>query len=61
MPTVELTDEDLENGTIGILNLLNKSGMVPSNSEARRAVQQGVLPLMVKKLLTFMHRLTAGN
>lgn len=41
MPTVELTAEDLEQGAIGILNLLTKSGMVSSNSEARRAVQQG--------------------
>lgn len=41
MPTVELTADDLDNGSIGILNLLTKSGMVPSNSEARRAVQQG--------------------
>lgn len=41
MPTVELTDADFENGSIGILNLLSKSGLVPSNSEARRAVQQG--------------------
>ena len=41
MPTVELTSEDLQDGSIGILNLLTKSGMVPSNSEARRAVQQG--------------------
>ena len=41
MPTVELTDADFEEGTIGILNLLSRSGLVPSNSEARRAVQQG--------------------
>lgn len=41
MPTVELTDTDFEDGRIGILNLLSKSGLVPSNSEARRAVQQG--------------------
>ena len=31
----------MEDGSIGILNMLTKSGMVPSNSEARRAVQQG--------------------
>jgi tyrosyl-tRNA synthetase len=41
MPTVELKDEDFEDGSIGILNLLSKTGLVPSNSEARRAVQQG--------------------
>lgn len=41
MPTVELSADDITDGSIGILNLLAKSGMVPSNSEARRAVQQG--------------------
>ena len=41
MPTAELTEEDLTEGTIDILTLLTKSGLVSSKSEARRAVQQG--------------------
>ena len=41
MPTCELTDEDFTDGKIDILTLLHKSGLVPSRSEARRAVQQG--------------------
>ena len=41
MPTVELTAEDFVDGQIDILTLLLKSGLVPSKSEARRAVQQG--------------------
>ena len=41
MPTVELQDEDFADGKIDILTLLVKSGLVPSKSEARRAVQQG--------------------
>ena len=41
MPTAELAKEDLEDGCIDILTLLLKSGLVPSKSEARRAVQQG--------------------
>lgn len=41
MPTTELTEEDFTDGTIDILTLLVKSGLVPSKSEARRAVQQG--------------------
>ena len=41
MPTCELTDEDFTEGKIDILTLLHKSGLVPSRSEARRAVQQG--------------------
>ncbi|MBU3877155.1 tyrosine--tRNA ligase [Faecalicatena sp. AGMB00832] len=41
MPTAELAEEDFADGTIDILTLLLKSGLVPSKSEARRAVEQG--------------------
>ena len=41
MPVAELTDEDFADGQIGILNLLVKAGLAPSNAEARRNVQQG--------------------
>lgn len=50
MPTVELTADDLTEDAIGILNLLAKSGMVPSNSEARRAVQQGGVAIDGEKI-----------
>ena len=40
MPTTELNEEDLTDGNIDILSMLVKS-LVPSKSEARRAVQQG--------------------
>ena len=41
MPTAELAEEDFTEGNIDILTMLLKSGLVPSKSEARRAVQQG--------------------
>ena len=41
MPTAELTEEDFKDGSIDILSMLSRSGLVPSRSEARRAVQQG--------------------
>lgn len=41
MPTVTLTEEDFTEGKIDVLTLLVKSGLVPSKSEARRAVEQG--------------------
>lgn len=41
MPMTELTGADMEDGAIDILSLLVKSELVPSKSEARRAVQQG--------------------
>ena len=41
MPTAELAAVDFVDGTIDILTMLVKSGLVPSKSEARRAVEQG--------------------
>ncbi len=41
MPSVSLAEEDFTDGSIDILSLLVKSGLTPSRSEARRAVEQG--------------------
>ena len=41
MPTVTLTDDDFTDDQIGILTLLVKADLAPSNAEARRNVQQG--------------------
>ena len=41
MPTAEISDDDFTDGAIDILTLLVKTGLVPSKSEARRAVEQG--------------------
>ena len=41
MPTTEISEEDLFNGTIDVIAMLVKSGLVPSRSEGRRAIEQG--------------------
>ena len=41
IPTVEIADADLLDGAIDVCTLLVKAGLVPSKSEARRAVEQG--------------------
>lgn len=41
MPMAVLTEKDFTEGSIDILTLLVKSGLVTSKSEARRAVEQG--------------------
>ena len=41
MPTTELTEADLTGGSIAVLDLLLKCGLVPSKGEGRRLVQQG--------------------
>ena len=41
MPTSELKEDDFDGDTIDILSVLQKSGLAPSRSEARRNVEQG--------------------
>lgn len=41
MPTAELTEADFKDGKIDVLGVLVSSGLTPTRSEARRAVQQG--------------------
>ncbi len=41
VPAVTLSDEDFEDDEIGVIALLVKAGLVPSNGEARRAITQG--------------------
>ena len=41
VPTLTLSDADFTDGAINILTILVKAGLVPSKSEARRAVEQG--------------------
>lgn len=50
MPTVTLDEADFKDDQIDILSLLQKSALVPSRSEARRAVQQGGVSLDGKKI-----------
>ena len=58
MPTATLTEEDLIDGSIDILTLLQKSGLVPSKSEARRAVEQGGVALNGEKVTDIKFTLT---
>lgn len=50
MPIVEVDSDELDDGKVWIVKLLVKAGMAPSNSEARRLVQQGAVTLDGKKI-----------
>ncbi len=41
MPSCELEDSDFTDGSVDILTILQKSGLAPTRSEARRNVEQG--------------------
>lgn len=50
MPSTDISDSDLENGEIGILDLLVKTGLAPSKGEGRRLVQQGGISVDDEKI-----------
>ena len=50
MPATALADEDFEDGTIGVLDLLSKCGLIPSKKEGRRLIEQGGISLDDEKV-----------
>ena len=60
-PTVELSADDLVDGAIDILTILVKAELVPSRSEARRAVEQGGVTVNDEKITNLRHSFTATD
>ena len=50
MPTAQISEIDLTNDTIDIMTLLQKSGLVASKSEGRRAIEQGGVTVNGEKI-----------
>lgn len=65
MPTTELNDADFNDGFIDILAILQKSELVPSRAEGRRAIEQGGVSVNGDKILdvklTFSKEQLAGE
>ena len=65
MPRTELEAGDLTDGTIGLLDLMMKCGLVPSKKEARRLIEQGGVELNGEKVrdasLTLSADMLAGD
>ena len=60
-PTVELCEADLVDGAIDILSVLVKAELVPSRSEARRAVEQGGVTVNDEKITNLRHTFTVSD
>ncbi len=58
MPTTELEADQLENGEIGIMDLMVACKLVASKSEARRLVQQGGVFVDDAKIETIDYKIT---
>ena len=41
MPSTELTEDNFADGKIGVIELLKTCGLIPSNKEGRRLIEQG--------------------
>ena len=61
MPTVTLSAEDFENGSIDILSVLQKSGLCQTKSDARRAVDQGGVEADGEKVTSIAARFTTDQ
>ena len=61
MPTVELSDADLEDGKIDIISLLVKADLAPSRSEARRNIQQGGVSVNGEKVTDIQATVAKGE
>ena len=59
IPTADIAEADLIDGAIDILSILVKAGLVPSKSEARRAVEQGGVTVEGEKVTDIKATYTA--
>ena len=55
MPSTELTEEDFQDGSIDLITMLVKTGLVPSRSEGRRAIEQGGVSIDGEKITDIKH------
>ncbi len=61
IPSTTLSAEDLTDGSIGILDLMLKCGLVPSKKEARRLIEQGGVELDGAKVTDVNASVAAGQ
>ena len=61
MPTTTLVSEDFVEGEITVIDLLVKTGLVPSKKEARRLLEQGGVEINSEKVSDVMKKLSASD
>ena len=61
VPATQLTDADLTDGAIGVLDLMVKCKLAPSKKEARRLVEQGGVEVNGEKVAAATVSYTAGD
>ena len=58
MPSTQLSDDDFTDGSVAILDLLSKCGLIPSKKEGRRLIEQGGVSLDDEKVTEVTARVT---
>ena len=61
MPTTALTDADFTDGSIGLLDLLCKTGLCGSKGDARRLAQQGGVAINDEKITDGTYKVTKDS
>ena len=61
VPATQLTEADLTDGAIGVLDLMVKCKLAPSKKEARRLVEQGGVEVNGEKVASATVSYTAGD
>ena len=59
MPSTVIEKADLEDGKITLLSIMTKAGMIKSNGEGRRLIQQGGVSVDDEKISDVFHAVTA--
>lgn len=59
MPSTVIDEADLEDGKITLLSIMTKAGMIKSNGEGRRLIQQGGVSVDDEKISDVFHAVTA--
>lgn len=61
MPSSEILSSDLTDGSIAILDVMLKAGLIPSKGEGRRLIQQGGVSVDDEKIAALDHMLTTAH
>ncbi len=61
MPTTTLTDDDFTDGKIGVLDMMQKAGLIKSRGEGRRLIEQNGVKLNDEKVDDVFATLTASD
>ena len=61
MPTVALSADDFEDGQVQIIKIMLKAGLIKSNGEGRRLIQQGGVSVDDQKVTDPLASISAAD